>query len=55
MNGHFFGWCTSLVEEVLTCAHAPHNYQKNMLVERTSGVSRPLVLDVNKAVLFPWK
>ena len=28
MNGLFFGMCTALVEEVLTCAHAPHNYQE---------------------------
>lgn len=28
MSGHFFRMCIVLVEEVLTCAHAPQHYQE---------------------------
>ena len=28
MSGQFFGRCAALVEEVLTCAHAPQTYKK---------------------------
>ena len=41
MSGQIFGRRVALVEEVLTCAHAPQEYHK-MSVERTTGVSKPL-------------
>ena len=42
MSGRVFGRRVALVEEVLTCAHAPPRIPQNMLVERTTGVNRPL-------------